>query len=106
MKQRYLLGRFAAVAALAAAAQAQTSSVTTIGTSPSGAQYSVDGQNYTQPVSAVWPQGSKHVLSAIPSQVNPAFGRSMTFNSWAWAGGSFQQPVYYHSRPGDHLLYG
>jgi uncharacterized protein (TIGR03437 family) len=93
MKQRYLLGRIAALAALAAAAQAQTSSVTTISTSPSGAQYGVDGQNYTQPTSAVWPQGSKHVLSALPNQVNPAFGTSMTFNSWTWAGGSFQQPV-------------
>jgi uncharacterized protein (TIGR03437 family) len=93
MKQGYLLGRIAAVAALAAAAQAQTSSVTTIGTSPSGAQYSVDGQNYNQPTSAVWPQGSKHVLSTLPSQQNAAFGTLMVFNGWTWAGGSFQQPV-------------
>ena len=70
MKLGHLLGRIATIAILAevfaAAAPAQTSSITTISTSPSGAQYSVDGQNYNQPTSAAWPQGSKHVLSAFP----------------------------------------
>ena len=79
--------------ALAAAASAQTSSITTISTSPSGAQYGVDGQNYNQPTSAAWPQGSKHVLSAVPSQLSAASGRLMVFNSWNWAGSSFTQPV-------------
>jgi uncharacterized protein (TIGR03437 family) len=93
MKQGYLLGRIAAMAVLAAAAQAQTSSITTISTIPSGAQYGVDGQNYNQPTSAAWPQGSKHVLSALPSQLNAALGTLMVFDSWTWAGGSFTQPV-------------
>src|ERR1700744_1191403 len=93
MKQRYLLARIATMAALAMAAQAQKSSVTTIGASPSGAQYGVDGQNYNQPTSAVWPQGSKHVLSASPTQLDPSSGRLMSFNSWVWAGGSFTLPI-------------
>jgi uncharacterized protein (TIGR03437 family) len=92
MKQLYVLGRIPAVAALAAVMQAQTSSVTTVSTSPSGAQYSVDGQNYNQPTTAVWPQGSKHALSALPTQASPTAGTLFTFNSWSWAGGSFQQP--------------
>ncbi len=35
----------------------------TISTLPSGMYYSVDGQYYQKPSSAVWPLGSKHVLS-------------------------------------------
>ena len=79
--------------AFAAAAPAQTSAITTISTSPAGAQYSVDGQNYNQPTSAVWPQGSKHVLSAVPSQLNGVFGTLMVFTSWSWARESFTQPT-------------
>ncbi|MGA7238291.1 MAG: hypothetical protein WBY44_21575, partial [Bryobacteraceae bacterium] len=90
MKRGYLL---AMVAAFAAAATAQTSSITTISASPAGAQYSVDGQNYNQPTSAAWPQGSKHVLSALPSQLNGVFGTLMVFNSWTWAGLPFTQPT-------------
>ena len=75
MRHGYLLGRItttmAMAAAFAAAASAQTSSITTISTSPAGAQYGVDGQNYNQPTSAAWPQGSKHVLSAFRRNLAP-----------------------------------
>jgi uncharacterized protein (TIGR03437 family) len=96
MKRGYPSAGIAAVAAmtamLAGAASAQTSSITTISSSPVGAQFSVDGQNYEQPTSAAWPQGSKHLLSALPSQLRAGSGTLMVFTNWAWAGGSFTQP--------------
>ncbi len=111
MRLGYLSGRITMIAAMAAAfaaaAPAQTSSITTISTSPAGAQYGVDGQNYNQPTSAVWPQGSKHVLSAVPSQLSGASGTLMVFNSWNWAG-EFVHATHphYHGRPRDYLLHG
>jgi uncharacterized protein (TIGR03437 family) len=94
MRQGHLFIPFALTSlfAISSLAQAQSSSFTTIASSPAGAQFSVDGQNYTQPVSAVWPQGSKHTLSALPVQSDPATGAQYTFNSWTWSGGSFTQP--------------
>jgi hypothetical protein len=53
---------FALAVAFVSAASAQNS-ITLIGTNPNGAIYNVDGQNYSQPTSALWPAGSKHVLS-------------------------------------------
>jgi uncharacterized protein (TIGR03437 family) len=93
MKQGYLLGRFTMAVAFAAAALAQTqSSITTILTTPAGAQYTVDGQTYNQPTSALWPQGSKHQLGALLSQTN-SVGVQTNFTSWTWAGGSFTLPT-------------
>src|ERR1700722_1133485 len=40
----------------------QTSSSITISTSPSGAQFQVDGTTYTRAVSFIWPEGSEHVV--------------------------------------------
>jgi uncharacterized protein (TIGR03437 family) len=95
MKLVNLFEQIAIAAALAAAANAQSSSaasssVTRISATPLGAQFSVDGQNYSAPTAAVWPPGSKHTLDASPSQVSPGAGTQMTFQSWIWPGGSFQ----------------
>jgi len=79
---------FALAAAFVSVAAAQNS-VTLIGTSPSGAGYSVDGQNYTQATSALWPPGSKHVLSAPVTQGSSTIGEQLTFQQWQWAQGTF-----------------
>ena len=96
MKQGYLFARIALatamLAALTADIHAQTSSITTVGTNPAGAQYSVDGQNYNQPTSALWPQGSKHALSVQPVQTSST-GAQMTFKAWTWAQGQFLNPI-------------
>ena len=87
-------GSFAAAALVfAGAAQAQ-SSVTVITTNPAGASYSVDGQNTSQPTSAVWPAGSAHVLSVGNStQTNIIPGVQLAFQEWQWAQGSFLNPT-------------
>jgi uncharacterized protein (TIGR03437 family) len=61
---------------------------TRISTVPPGLYFSVDGQNYHDAVSAVWPTGSKHTLQvSSPSQF---LGRTQSvFNNWEFAGGSF-----------------
>ena len=91
MKQAYLISRIAIAAAMASTSYAQTSSITTVSATPLGAQFSVDGQGYSQPVSAFWPQGSKHVLSVLPAQLNSQLGVLISFKGWTWPGGSFQQ---------------
>ncbi len=93
MRQGHLLARFALISlfAISPLAQAQSSSLTTIAATPPGAQFNVDGQNYNQAVSAIWPQGSKHVLSALPLQTDPSTGSQMSFTNWSWSGGSFNQ---------------
>ena len=50
---------------------AQTVSLTTVSANPQGPVFSVDGTNYTNPMSALWPQGSKHSLSTQPQQGTP-----------------------------------
>src|ERR1700684_3588653 len=57
MQKYSRLACFALAAAFVSAASAQNS-ITLIGTSPNGAVYNVDGQNYAQPTSALWPEGS------------------------------------------------
>ena len=47
---------------------AQTTSSVRIFTVPPGLEFSVDGQNYLHPVTLLWPQGSKHAISAPSSQ--------------------------------------
>jgi uncharacterized protein (TIGR03437 family) len=62
---------------LAASLPAQTVSSVRIFTNPTGLEFTVDGQNYTQPVTLLWPQGSKHVVSApSPQTFGPAAGQS------------------------------
>lgn len=53
---------------LAAALPAQTVSSVQIYTNPTGLTFQVDGQIYTQPVTLLWPQGSKHSILAASIQ--------------------------------------
>jgi len=53
---------------MAAGLPGQTTSSVRIYTNPVGLTFSVDGQGYTQPVTLLWPQGSKHVISAASVQ--------------------------------------
>src|SRR4051812_8267307 len=69
-------------------AAAQTTSVTQIYTIPGGIAYTVDGQFYRVPSSAVWPAGSKHVLSLNPLQVGLNTKTQYAFNSWQYVGGT------------------
>jgi uncharacterized protein (TIGR03437 family) len=66
--------------------RAQTQSMTTVSTSPAGPAFSVDGTNYFNSMSAMWPQGSKHTLSTQPVQAS-AQGVQYTFSGWSWSGG-------------------
>src|SRR5580698_2018108 len=79
---------YALAAAFVSVASAQNS-LTLINTTPSGAVYNVDGQNYSQPTSALWPAGSKHVLSAASTESNGIIGEQLVFQNWLWAQGTF-----------------
>src|SRR4051812_7099691 len=54
---------------------------------PDGAYYSVDGQNYSHATSAIWPTGSKHVLSAEKEQNGVVNKARISFTNWTYAGG-------------------
>ncbi|MDR3701152.1 MAG: hypothetical protein P4L56_16010 [Candidatus Sulfopaludibacter sp.] len=60
--------------------------MTTVSTSPPGPAFAVDGTNYINSMSAMWPQGSKHTLSAQPVQ-GTAEGVQYMFSGWSWSGG-------------------
>jgi uncharacterized protein (TIGR03437 family) len=62
IKSALIIGLFLPAASL----PAQTVSSVRIFTSPPGLTFSVDGQGYTQPVTLLWPQGSKHQI-VVPS---------------------------------------
>jgi hypothetical protein len=74
---------FALSLALAPVFRAQDQgSLTRITPVPADAQYTVDGQPYSQASSAVWPTGSKHVL-AVPSPTQSSqIGVKYVFRSW------------------------
>src|SRR3954462_8775292 len=55
---------------------------------PDGAYYSVDGQNYNHATSAIWPTGSKLVLSADVNQDGAQYKTRITFSGWSYNGGS------------------
>jgi uncharacterized protein (TIGR03437 family) len=83
-----------AVALLFSGVTHAQSSVTLINTTPNGAFYTVDGQNTSQPTSAVWPTGSAHVLSVTDTtQTNLILGEQLVFQEWQWAQGSFLNPT-------------
>jgi len=64
-------------------AQEQTIVSTRVSTTPSGAQYYVDGKAYLSPQVFLWPTGSKHVLSVEPPvQTGLWFGERRTFVNW------------------------
>src|SRR6266852_5876658 len=64
-------GKFALIVfpfIFAAVSQAQTVSSVRIYTDPPGLEFWVDGQQYVQPVTLLWPQGSKHTISTLINQ--------------------------------------
>jgi uncharacterized protein (TIGR03437 family) len=70
--------------------QAQSlGSVTRVSTVPAGLHFRVDGTDYGQSTSFIWPAGSKHTL-IIDTLVQDQFqlGTKSTFNDWEWAGGT------------------
>ncbi len=58
----------------AASLPAQTVSSVRIFTNPTGLQFVVDGQPYLEPVTLLWPQGSKHSIVATSPQTTQATG--------------------------------
>jgi uncharacterized protein (TIGR03437 family) len=56
--------------------------------SPTGPWFSVDGQNYNIPMSAVWPAGSKHTLGVDSTVSGPNAKTQWTFNGWQTANGA------------------
>jgi uncharacterized protein (TIGR03437 family) len=82
--------RAALAGALAAAAWAQSTSVTTITPVPAGAHFTVDGQTYAQATSFTWPAGSAHLV-AVPNAVqNGALTNTqLTFVNIAWKNGTY-----------------
>jgi uncharacterized protein (TIGR03437 family) len=83
-----IMTALAAFAAVAPLANAQASSVTQVSTTPNGLQFFVDDQLYTSKMGAVWPQGSKHTLSAIILQKDTLGTTLYTFSQWQWSGGA------------------
>ncbi len=69
---------------LAPVSRAQSTGVNvTVSTNPSGAAFSVDGEFYTGPFSAVWPVGSKHVLSVVVMTQDELQNKThYAFNGW------------------------
>jgi uncharacterized protein (TIGR03437 family) len=60
-------------------------STVSVYTDPDGASFSVDGQNYTHAMSAIWPAGSKHVLS-VDSNVQLGQPKTRyTFGGWSYS---------------------
>jgi uncharacterized protein (TIGR03437 family) len=70
-----------------AAAAQPSGAATQVFTVPSGLTFQVDGQSYTQPMSAMWPAGSKHTLWVQP--VQSSNGAYYIFNEWIFSGGNF-----------------
>ncbi len=64
-KAALILGLMGAAASL----PAQTVSSVRIYTNPTGLQFAVDGQTYEQPVTLLWPQGSKHTITVANLQL-------------------------------------
>jgi len=60
-----------------------TISSTVVSTQPSGATFYVDGQKFNQPVSFMWPQGSKHTLNIDVVQPAGWTKTQYTFTGWS-----------------------
>ena len=59
-------------------------STVTVYTMPDGGYFSVDGQNYNHAMSAIWPAGSKHVLSVDSTVQNGGPTKTQyTFHGWS-----------------------
>lgn len=81
----FLICALAAVFPKAAPAQSG-GAATQVYTVPSGLAFQVDGQTYTQPMSAMWPVGSKHTLWVQP--VQSFNGAAYAFNQWVFSAGT------------------
>ncbi len=57
-------------------------STVTVSPVPDGAYFSVDGQNYSHAMSAIWPAGSKHVLGVSSTSQNSGLKAQYTFKGW------------------------
>ncbi len=74
--------------AVAPVFRAQSGTLTRITPVPDGAEYTVDGQIYIHPTSALWPVGSKHIL-AVPNTIQTGQVRTLlAFQTWQFAGTS------------------
>jgi uncharacterized protein (TIGR03437 family) len=83
---KHLVKIAAIIFLLAGLSAAQTSSATRVYTIPDGLFYSVDGLVFHTLSAAVWPAGTKHVLSLDPSQ--NSYTKSLyAFQGWQYAGG-------------------
>jgi len=84
------------VTAFLPVAVAQTTTQTTVLTSPPGPEFSVDGAVYFSAMSAFWPVGSKHTLT-VPQGVGYSydvnFDTQWQFQEWQWAGGASTSPT-------------
>jgi uncharacterized protein (TIGR03437 family) len=78
------------------AGHSQTGTLTTVGTSPAGPQFSVDGTVYFNAMSAFWPVGSVHTLS-IPAGTGFSYDQDLQtqwqFANWQWANGTSASPT-------------
>jgi len=85
-----ILAAFGLSVALAPVFHAQSQgSITKVTPDPDGVFFTVDGASYQHAVSNVWPEGSKHVLSAVTPQVPPTGAKATySFNRWEFAGGT------------------
>jgi subtilase family serine protease len=57
----------------------------TVGTSPAGLSFSIDGTAYTSPQTPTWTIGSPHTIATTSPQ-NPVAGTEDTFTSWSDGG--------------------
>ena len=67
-------------------------SVTRVRTEPPDAQYTVDGQSYNGPASAVWVPGSKHYLNAVTPQYPPGQPKAL----YVWKQWEFGDNIILH----------
>src|SRR4051812_598688 len=82
------LFKFAAISLLLVGnAAAQVSGLTKVYTVPDGIAYTVDGQFYRTASSAIWPAGTKHVLSLNPEQMALNVKTMYSFGGWQYVGG-------------------
>ena len=58
-------------------------SATSVYTGPAGAMFYVDGQSYISAATFLWPQGSKHTLSIIPTQQASSYKAQYSFSGWS-----------------------
>jgi len=75
--------------AVAPVVHAQIGSITHIIPVPDGVYFTVDGQSYNHAASAVWPAGSKHILSVDTAvQDSPIDKSRYSFKGWRFPGGT------------------